>query len=61
MGNVVVFTYSHSEQDVEKTLDACKSALQYIRDGIDKSDLRKRIKGDIKGEVFRQKQDEKKA
>ncbi|MBS3138982.1 aminotransferase class III-fold pyridoxal phosphate-dependent enzyme [Candidatus Woesearchaeota archaeon] len=61
IGNVVVFTYSHSEQDVEKTLDACKSALQYIRDGIDKGDLRKRIKGDIKGEVFRQKQDEKKA
>ena len=60
VGNVILFTYSHSEEDIEKTLDACKAALQYIREGIDKGDLRQRVKGDMKGEVFRQKQDEKK-
>jgi len=55
IGNVIFFTYSHTNEDIEKTINACKEALKIIREGINQNNLRERIKGSITGEVFRKK------
>ncbi len=55
LGNVVFFNYSHSQKDIEHTLEACKDALQFIKKGLDENNLAGLIEGELAAEVFRQK------
>ena len=55
LGNVIFINYSHTKEDIEKTLLACKQAFKIIRTGLDQDNLRELIEGEIKSEVFRQK------
>tara|TARA_Y100000294_G_scaffold174958_1_gene194033 strand:+ start:654 stop:1028 length:375 start_codon:yes stop_codon:yes gene_type:complete len=53
IGNVILFNYSHSEEDIDKTLEVCKEALLIIKKG--EGNLKPLIEGEIAGEVFRKK------
>ncbi|HLC96356.1 MAG TPA: aminotransferase class III-fold pyridoxal phosphate-dependent enzyme [Candidatus Nanoarchaeia archaeon] len=55
IGNVIFFNYSHSEEDLQKTMDACKIALTKIKGGLLKANLKDLIEGELAGEVFRQR------
>src|SRR3989338_4389015 len=55
LGNVVFFNYSHTKEDIQKTLDACKDALQIIKKGLAENNLAGLIEGELAAEVFRQK------
>ncbi len=45
--------YSHSEEDINRTLEAYEDTLQIMRKGIDANDIRRRIKGGIVQPIFR--------
>lgn len=41
-----MFSYSHSEQDIHKTLDACRLALEKVRDGLKGGSVAKLLEGE---------------
>lgn len=55
LGNVVIFNYSHTEEDIDQTLQACEAALRIIKEATDKGNVKDLIEGKLAGEVFRQK------
>jgi len=55
LGNVVFLNYAHTPEDIEKTLGACKEALQIIKGSIANRNLRELLEGELAGEVFRKK------
>ncbi len=55
LGNVVIFNYSHTEEDIDKTLQACEAALRIIKEAAEKGNVTDLIEGKLAGEVFRQK------
>ena len=55
LGNVVIFNYSHTEEDIDKTLQACEASLRIIKEATEKGNVTDLIEGKLAGEVFRQK------
>lgn len=55
IGNVIFFSYSHTKEDIEKTLDVCREALKVVKEGIEQDNLLEKIEGKIAREVFRKK------
>jgi hypothetical protein len=52
-GGPIFTTYSHSEQDIEQTLDAVGAALECMEEADRAGDLRARLHGRPPGVVFR--------
>jgi len=55
IGNVIFFNYSHTVEDIEKTLTACKESLLLMKKGLAQGNLRELMEGELAGEVFRKK------
>jgi glutamate-1-semialdehyde aminotransferase/spore coat polysaccharide biosynthesis protein SpsF (cytidylyltransferase family) len=55
IGNIIFFSYSHTEEDIRKTLDACREALVVLKQGVDQGNISSLLEGQMAAEVFRQK------
>lgn len=46
-------SYSHSDEDIEKTLLACEESLNLLKNAVDKNNVKELLEGEITREVFR--------
>jgi glutamate-1-semialdehyde aminotransferase len=54
-GGPVFITYSHSDQDIERTLDAVAEAFRVMRQALDAGEVAPFLEGEVVGVVFRQR------
>ena len=51
--NVVFFSYSHTKDNIEYTLDVIKKALLLLKKAIEKQEVKKNLKGNVAKQVIR--------
>lgn len=54
-GGPIFMTFSHTDQDIERTLEASKTALEILEKATRERDIKKYMEGEMIGEVFRQR------
>lgn len=55
-GNVTFISYSHSDEDIEKTLGVCEDVLKIIKKAADEDNVKGLLEGEVAKEVFRRVQ-----
>jgi glutamate-1-semialdehyde 2,1-aminomutase len=52
-GGPVFVTWAHSEQDINRTVDACEAAFRVLRKALEAGSVKPFLQGEVVGVVFR--------
>lgn len=55
-GNVTFISYSHTAEDIRKTLEVCDDVLRILKRAVDENKVRSLLEGEVAKEVFRRAQ-----
>ncbi|MFB0500159.1 MAG: aminotransferase class III-fold pyridoxal phosphate-dependent enzyme [Candidatus Hadarchaeaceae archaeon] len=52
-GNVTFISYSHTDDDIQKSLEVCGDVLKILKKAVDENKVKKLLEGEVAKEVFR--------